>query len=134
MEITLIYKRADLKKMDFVKRRTTMKHVTRCENFDSLKEQYLLDIKAVAEMESIPDSLIIKWDRIGINYVPVSEWSMAKAGSKRVEVTGLKDKRQITAVFAGSRSGDFLPVQLSHTSVLFFSVGVVTLLLSKFLV
>ena len=103
-----------LKKMDFVKRRATTKHVTRCENFDSLKEQYLIDIQAVAEMESIPDSLIINWDQTGINYVPVSEWSMAKEGSKRVEVTGLKDKRQITAVFAGTMSGDFLPVQMVY--------------------
>ena len=103
-----------LKKMDFVKRRATTKHVTRCENFDGLKDQYLFDIKAVAEMESIPGSLIINWDQTGINYVPVSEWSMAKEGSKRVEVTGLKDKRQITAVFAGTMSGDFLPVQLVY--------------------
>ena len=103
-----------LKKMDFVKRRATTKHVTRCENFDSLKEQYFIDIQAVAEMESIPDSLIINWDQTGINYVPVSEWSMAKEGSKRVKVTGLKYKRQITAVFAGTMSGDFLPVQMVY--------------------
>ena len=48
--------------MDFVKRRATTKHVTCCENFDSLKEQYLINIQAVAEMESILDSLIINWD------------------------------------------------------------------------
>ena len=79
-----------------------------------MKEQYVpLDIKAVAEMESIPDSLIINWDQTGINYVPVSEWSMAKEGSKRVEVTGLNDKH-ITAVFTGTMSGDFLPVQLVY--------------------
>ena len=42
-------------KMDFVKWRATTKHVTRCDNIDNLKEQYLLDIKAAAEMESIPD-------------------------------------------------------------------------------
>ena len=65
-------------------------------------------------MESIPDSLIINWDQREINYIPVSEWRMAKEGSKRVEVTGLKDKRQITAVFAGSMSGDFLPMQLVY--------------------
>ena len=39
---------------------------------------------------------------------------MSKEGSKRVEVVGLKDKRQITAVFGGSMSGDFLPVQLVY--------------------
>ena len=39
---------------------------------------------------------------------------MFKKGSKRVEVVSLKDKRQITAVFGGSMSGDFLPVQLVY--------------------
>ena len=56
------------------------------------------------------DSLIINWDQTGVNYVPVSEWTMSKEGLKRVEVVGLKDKRQITAVFGGNMSGDFLPV------------------------
>ncbi len=39
---------------------------------------------------------------------------MALEGSKRVEVAGVTDKRQITAVFGGSLSGDFLPVQLIY--------------------
>ena len=39
---------------------------------------------------------------------------MSKEGSKRVEVVGLKDKRQITALFGGSMSGDFLPVQVVY--------------------
>ena len=97
--------------MDFVKRRATTKLVPNLKNLDYLRDQYLLDIKAVVQLEEIPDSLIINWDQTGINYVPVSEWAMSKEGSKRVEVVGLKDKRQITAVFGGSMSGDFLPVQ-----------------------
>ena len=47
-------------------------------------------------------------------YVPVSEWTTEKVGSKRVEIAGLQDKRQITAVFAGSLTGDFLPIQLVY--------------------
>jgi hypothetical protein len=39
---------------------------------------------------------------------------MSKEGSKRVEVVGLKDKKQITAVFGGSMSGEFLPVQFVY--------------------
>ena len=39
---------------------------------------------------------------------------MAKEGSKRVEVAGIDDKRQITATFAASLSGNFLPVQLVY--------------------
>ena len=39
---------------------------------------------------------------------------MDKEGSKRVEIAGVDDKRQITAVFAGSLTGDFLPPQLIY--------------------
>ena len=39
---------------------------------------------------------------------------MAKEGSKRVEIAGLDDKRQITAVFGCTMAGDFLPSQLIY--------------------
>ena len=39
---------------------------------------------------------------------------MEKRGTKRVEIAALDDKRQITAVFACSLSGIFLPVQLLY--------------------
>ena len=35
-------------------------------------------------------------------------------GSKRVEISGLGDKRQITAVLCGLLVGDFLPIQLVY--------------------
>ena len=92
---------------------TTKSKIT-VQRFEELKQQYLLEFKAVVEMEEIPHDLIINWDQTGINYVPVSQWTMAKEGSKRVEIVGVNDKRQITAVFAGSLAGDFLPVQLVH--------------------
>ena len=38
--------------------------------------------------------------------------AMDKSGSKRVEIIGVNDKRQITAVFCGTLLGGFLPVQL----------------------
>ena len=39
---------------------------------------------------------------------------MDLCGSKRVEMIGVDDKRQITAVFCGSLMGDVLPVQLIY--------------------
>lgn len=38
-----------LKTMNFVKRRATTKHVPNLHNFDDLRDQYLLDIKAVVQ-------------------------------------------------------------------------------------
>jgi len=39
---------------------------------------------------------------------------MAEEGSKRVEMIGKDDKRQLTALFACFMSGDFLPIQLVY--------------------
>ena len=63
-------------------------------------------------MEEISGELILNWDQTGLNIVPSSSWTMDKHGAKRVEITGAKDKRQITTVFCGTLVGDFLPIQL----------------------
>ena len=41
-------------------------------------------------MDKIPAELVT--NQTGINYVPVSGWTMAEKGSKRVNVTGKDDK------------------------------------------
>lgn len=79
-----------------------------------MKSQFLFDVKAIIEMEDIPGELVINWDQTRIHYVPVSSWTMAKEGSKRVKIAGIDDKRQITAVFGGTMAGDFLPPQLIY--------------------
>lgn len=68
-------------------------------------------------MDEVPPELIINFDQTGINYVPVSSWTMEEAGKKRVEIIGKDDKRQITVVFGASLSGDFLPVQLVYHEI-----------------
>ena len=67
------------------------------------------------EFDEIPMDMIVNWDHTGINYVPVSSWTMAAEGSKRVEIGGLTDKRQITLVVAGSMNGDILPFQVLYS-------------------
>ena len=104
-----------LSSLDFVKRKaTTKKPKFAPSNFEELKSQYLMDIMAVVTMEDVPAEMIVNWDQTAIKYIPVSNWTMAKEGSKRVEVAGIDDKRQITATFAASLSGNFLPVQLVY--------------------
>ena len=66
--------------MGFVKRRASTKAKVSIENFEQVKVQFLLDIKAVVEMEDIPFDLIINWDQTGIHYVPVGSWTMDKEG------------------------------------------------------
>ena len=103
-----------LQRMNFVKRCNTSTIKVSVENFDQLKAQFLFDIKSIVEMEEIPPYLIINWDQTAIKYVPVSSWTMASEGSKRVQVIGADDKRQITAVFGATLSGEFMCPQLIY--------------------
>ena len=104
-----------LGKMNFVKRKaTTKKPKFTVSDFEELKSQYLMDIKAIVTMQDVPDDMVVNWDQTAIKYIPLSNWTMDKEGSKRVEVAGIDDKRQITATFAASLSGNFLPVQLVY--------------------
>ena len=103
-----------MERMGFVKRRASTKAKVSLVNFERYRAQFNFDVKAIIEMEEIPSELVINWDQTGIHYVPVSSWTMAKEGSKRVEIAGIDDKRQITAVFGGTMAGDFLPPQLIY--------------------
>ena len=75
-----------LKRMGYVKRKATTKSSPGMsgEDFERMKKGFLQQI------------------------VPTGEWTMAAEGSKRVEVVGLGDKRQITATFACSLDGIYL--------------------------
>ena len=106
--------RSVLGRMGYVKRRASTKAKVTAADFDALKAQFVFDIRTIVEMEDIPPDMIINWDHTGIHYVPVSNWTLAKEGSKRVEIAGAEDKRQITAVFAATKSGKFLPPQVIY--------------------
>ena len=71
-------------------------------------------MKAITEMEDIPPQLIFNWDQTGISVVPGSSWTMDEKGSKQVEIVGISDKRQYTALFCGTLAGDFLPLQVIY--------------------
>ena len=103
-----------LSRMGFVKRRANTKAKVIVEHFDELKKLFLLEFNNVVEMDEVSAELIINWDQTGINYILVSSWTMEEEGSKRVQVVGKDDKRQLTALFACSMSRDFLPVQLVY--------------------
>ena len=112
--LTKDWARNVLRRMGMVKRRANTKTKVTVEEFDETKKLFLLDIKNTTHMDEIPPQLIINWDHTGINYVPVSSWTMEAPGTKRVEIIGKDDKRQLTAVLGCSMSGDFLPPQLIY--------------------
>ena len=114
IEITKFWALSLLQRMGFVKRRSTTKCKISVADVEEKKAQFLYDIQVITTIDDIPPELVINWDNTGINYVPISNWTMAAVGSKRVEICGVDDKRQITPVFAGTLNGHFLPPQLIY--------------------
>ena len=99
---------------EFCKKESHIKAKISNVNFEENKTHFVNDVKAIMELEEIPDDLVINWDHTRIHYVPVSNWTMEAEGSKRVAIAGIDDKRQITAVLSITMSGDFLPPQIIH--------------------
>ena len=61
-----------------------------------------MEVKTIVVMDEIPEELIINFDQTALKYVPATPWTMEEQGTKRIEVIGKGDKRQITAVFGGT--------------------------------
>ena len=104
-----------LSRMKFVQRKaTTAKSKLTCVDFARLKQSFLQDLTDIVTMEEILLELVLNWDQTGLRIVPSSCWTMNLQGAKRVDVTGINDKQQITAVLCGSAVGDFLPPQIIY--------------------
>ena len=52
------------------------KDKAKVENLDDLKKLFLVDIRGAVQMDEIPAQLIVSWDQTGINYIPISHWTM----------------------------------------------------------
>ena len=97
-----------LRRMGFMKwKATTSKSRMSVSNLEDMKKEFLQVIVDLFVMEETQPELILNWDQTGINFVPSSGWTMEQRGATRVEVMGIDDKRQITAVFCSSLTGDF---------------------------
>ena len=102
--------------MGYVKRKVNTSFKVEPSHFEEIKERYLLDIKTVVQITNIPMDLVMNWDHTGVNIVPGSQWTLEERGAKRVECTGVDDKRQITVVICSTVSDIFLPFQVIYQS------------------
>ena len=103
------------KRMGFVKRMKTTGKVEIPEG--AMKEAqllYLHDIMSLVEEHNIPDSLVMNLDQTPLKYVPTSNHTLAKKGSKSIAIAGSYDKRCITGTYVITLKGDFLPIQLIY--------------------
>ena len=72
--------------MGWVKRRASSKAKAMVENCEEVKKDFLLNVKNVVCMDEIPGELIINWDQTGVNYIPVSSWTMQAEGAKKLRL------------------------------------------------
>lgn len=116
VSLTMDWARSLLIRIGYVKRKATTKANTKLQEdeFLRLKTSFLQEIVAIVRSHKIPLELVINRDETGLQLVPVGNWTVAPEGSRRVEVAGLGDKRQITVTFAGTLSGELLPMQILY--------------------
>ena len=63
-------------------------------------------------MTEISLSLVINWDQTGIQYLPVSQWTMDREGMKLIENTIVKINAYYNCICAVTMDGNILPPQL----------------------
>jgi len=115
IDLTSVWTKSLHQQINFVKRKAITSAKVEPAYFEELKEQFLLDVEAVVDMEDIPSHLILNWG---------PHWNQCGArltvdhggskGSKRVEAVGVSNKLQITAVLCVALSGELLPLQLIY--------------------
>ena len=90
--ITSSWAKSLLKRMGYVKRKSSNAGKVALEDF----EEFLAEVL----MNDIPIDLVFNWDQTGIQLIPTGDWTMHQAKDKLVPITHSDDKRQITGVVA----------------------------------
>lgn len=112
VKLTQDWAKKFLARLGWSKRKGTTSKGQTPADFPELKERMLSQLEKAVTDHKVPPELVVNWDQTAVHYIPCGEWTMAETGSQNVNITGLDDKREITAVLAGSVSGRFLAPQL----------------------
>ena len=103
------------RRMGYVKRRKTSSKV---DIPDAARKEieyvFLYEIVNRVEKHDIPKSLIINLDQTPLKLVQCGNNTLAKKNTSKVTIAGSADKRSITATFAVTLAGNFLPMQLIY--------------------
>ena len=101
--------------MEWVKRKGTTGKIEPSQQF--LSEEKFTFQRAISTAvfdNDIPTSLILNLDQTPLSYVSPGKYTFNLRGAKNVPIKGVDDKRQITATFAVTLDGRFLPIQLIY--------------------
>ena len=77
---------------------------------DGVKKEellYLHDIISYIEQYNILSKLVMSLNQTPLKYIPISNHTLTKKGSKAVSIAGSFDKRSITGTFTITLSGEF---------------------------
>ena len=115
LELTEDWARNVLKSMEWVKRKGTTGKTEPSDGF--LAEEKFTFQRAIstAVLENdTPRDLIIDLDQTPLGYVSPGKYTFCMRGSENVPIKVMDGKRQITATFAVSATGEFLPIQVIY--------------------
>ena len=115
VELTNRWARGILSDMNWCKRKGTTGKVEPSPQF--LAEEKFTFQRAISSkisINDIPSYLVLNIDQTPLSYVSPGKYTFSFKGSKHVPIKGVDDKRQITATFAVSSTGEFLPMQLIY--------------------
>ena len=102
-----------LKEIDFTPRWATRGRQNKSDDKIAVAKQDCLDwIAIIVKSFNIPPELVINFDQTGLHLAHASKTTYSSKGAKQVVIRFAKDKRQVTAVLAGSGSGSLLPPQI----------------------
>ena len=75
---------------------------------------FLHQVVQLVEKYRIPPSMIINIDQTPMKYAPVANFTLNKRGEKDISISGVDHKKAMTATFAITLDGKFLPMQLIY--------------------
>ena len=115
LELTEGWARRVLASMNWTKRKGTTGKVDPSEQL--LQEEKLTFQKNIATIvveHDIPEDLILNLDQTPLSYLSPGKYTFNPKGAHNVPIKGVDDKRQITATFAVTLPGEFLPLQVIY--------------------
>ena len=115
LELTEDWAQGAIKSMNLTNRKDTTGKIEPFKQF--LLEEKLTFQKKISGVifeHDIPKELIINLDQTPLFYVNLGKCTSDVTGEKTVQIEGIDGKRQITATFAISMSGEFLPIQIFY--------------------
>ena len=106
-----------LSRLGFVRRKGTKAARKLPSDYEDIKASFLERVREAATTSTgsfIPPQLILNFDQTNAKFVPVSEWTLEKSGTKQVSIVGLEDKREMTVLLCCTLSGELLSPQLIY--------------------